>query len=109
MILINPGTHGDIDWTLEQAHLNLGELLAKLDFEVQSERTPSTDDGGRYGWKLRANGRKCTIDVPGCPSKDLHWGTADPFPVRYYVDGSSWQFDYALSQVNDILTGAVEE
>lgn len=98
MLVCNPGTHG-ADWPESQALENLQELIGKLLFGVYANRRREYDDGqGRYAWELSYKGRTCLVLVPGCPPEALRWAK-DQFPVRYYVNGNSWQLEYALIAV----------
>lgn len=62
-------------------------------------------DDGRYGFVLRANGRRCEIDMPGLPLdrvRPVHWAEGNynawDYP-RLFVDGNSWLWEFAVNMV----------
>ncbi|MCF7982270.1 MAG: hypothetical protein K9K86_09820, partial [Pseudomonadales bacterium] len=69
--------------------------------DVTYERNPSADNGGRYGFILKKDGREKLIDIdmPGC-DPDLVQRSEPWVSPRLYVDGSSWLWQFAIGFVN---------
>jgi|SRR4051812_23443248 hypothetical protein len=66
-------------------------------------------DGGRFSYVLRLGDRSCEVAMPGIPTEKVRWLDRDGqniwhFP-RLYVNGSSWAWKFAVSQVREALTG----
>lgn len=108
-IIINPGTGPVSDASLRQAETNMPELLLDAGIEGATiERRPDQDDGeGRFSFLVALDDRQAEVDMPGLPLGRVRYqGTEDQnifdFP-RLYVDGSSWVWPYAVSQVAEAL------
>lgn len=98
VLIMNPGTGNVKGATEENAITNIEQFIDDLGQEgIQYVRVPEMDEGGRFGFRIKKrDDQPChLIDMPGCDDAKLRW--AGPgFPVRLYVDGSSWQWDLAL-------------
>lgn len=101
MFIINPGT-GDIhgsNWCRARAAALLLAKEAGPGIQVRSLRT---GDRGWFDFEFSRGKRKVEVSVPGVGPERLR----DPNPwnnVRLYVDGSSWLWKFAVSQVRDAL------
>lgn len=103
MIIINPGA-GPVDGATEGNAIENMRHLA-LDAELREfERTPKGDDEGRFSFDVVDKyGRKRSVDMPGLKLENVRWVDAKGqniwnFP-RLYVDGSSWVWKFAVSQL----------
>ena len=96
-LIMNPGT-GKVKGAIEEnAITNIKQFVEDLGLKgVNCVRLPYRDDSdGRFGFLLW-KGKHChEVDMPGCDDAKLRWA-GEGFPVRLYVDGSSWQWDLAL-------------
>lgn len=113
--IVNPGTEPipDSEEALAEKVLEafLKELSKKLPGPpITAERKPSYDGDGWYGWLLvrpvpNSNPKmEATVDfhVPGVPL-DRVKGVIGPGMVRFYVDGNSWFWQYAITTAKESL------
>lgn len=114
MILLNPGAGPVAGATVRQATSNMRTFMADLKAkwpDLKPARwgrvgpTYARENGGRAGFRVRVGRRSCVVEMPGHPLDMVK----DPLragqilPVRLYVDGSSWFWNFALSQVAEEL------
>ncbi len=113
-VIINPGT-GPVDGaTLDHAHTNMIQLLkdagcpdAKLRRDVEE-----AEDDGRFAFLVTCppdedhpRDWEVSVLMPGIPLEDVRWLDKPGqniwrFP-RLYVDGSSWVWKFAVSQLRE--------
>ena len=113
-VIINPGTEPCLDANADDAWTNMRALIAECGLpDADIERDPSgDDDGGRWYFVVRHYDRECSVEMPGWPLERVRYTGDDDqniwhFP-RLYVDGDSWVWKYAVSQLRDALTGVDE-
>ncbi len=122
-VIINPGTGPVAGATLDNAYKNMEALLrdagipdAKWCRDVDAE-----EGGGRFSFLVtvpdpddEGSTTGCPVDMPGIPLAEVRY-LGEPgqniwdFP-RLYVDGSSWVWKFAVSQLREraAQTGSVE-
>jgi hypothetical protein len=94
--LINPGT-GRVDGaTKERAEENARRLAAACGESVTFQQMNEAEDEGRWLFMFRYRDKKVKVLMPGCPFEDLVY-------MRMYVDGSSWTWEFGVSQTKDCL------
>jgi hypothetical protein len=108
---LNPGS-GPISRrvTMKQALVNMKHLIK--DAEVpnatfESDKNADEDDG-RFDFVVRLGKKKVFVSIPGLPLKDVRFDPNNKnclFYPRLYINGSSWYWKYAVSQVHFTLTG----
>ena len=99
--IINPGTQGRPEATLENAWKIVEQMQKDLGLPSWTiARDPKTDekDRGYFGFYLRA-GKIVEISVPGDDPDEVCAGK--PFVSRrLYVDGNSWVYGRALGIIS---------
>ncbi|MFF9084391.1 hypothetical protein ACF1BR_32365 [Streptomyces rubiginosohelvolus] len=100
MVSVNPGSGPAEEATEQQAAENIQAFIADLTKEqglavASIDRTPLADYGkGRFAFDLGiTDGRHIEIQMPGAPVERIRDGW-----TRLYVDGSSWDWEFALRQ-----------
>lgn len=102
-MIINPGTGPVLDATVEHAAANMARLVEDAG-AITHERAPELDNNGRFGFRvLRDNGTVADVEMPGWPLERVRYTGENgqnirDFP-RLYVDGSSWVWKYAVSDL----------
>ena len=114
MVIINPGTGPVEGSTLEHAYRNMEALLRDAGCPAAKwRRDPARDvEGGRWPFLVTCppNAEEprewdCLVDMPGIPLDEVRY-VGGPgqniwdFP-RLYVDGSSWVWKFAVSQLRE--------
>jgi hypothetical protein len=108
---MNPGT-GPIDsrCLARTAWKNIRAFRRDLAFKdptVTIERSAENDDGqGRYGFTLKRGKRECDVEMPGLDIRRVRYVSQDQNPFnfpRLYVDGSSWLWEFAISNARSAL------
>lgn len=117
MIVINPGTGPVAGATLDHAYENMRALLQDCGHpDAKFRRDPDHDvDGGRWPFLVTCppdgedhhDAWEVTVDMPGIPLEKVRYtGEGDQniwhFP-RLYVDGNSWVWKFAISQLGERL------
>lgn len=103
-IIINPGTEGRSDATLENAERIVDAIAKDLGLPRDAiTRNVAADDGGRFGFQFtRPDCGICEIEVPGDPPEEFL--ASIPFTSRrMYVDGSSWLYKYGIGIMAEAL------
>ena len=66
-------------------------------------------DGGRYAFYVKQGNKRILVHMVGLPLKQVRYIQPNKQNIwhypRLYVDGSSWVWYYALSQVNKFFNG----
>lgn len=108
LLLINPGSGPLAGASEANAETNLQALLVDaLGAEACKVERKGADGKGRWTFIIRARGKECEVDVPGCTLERLTGD--DAFPPRLYVNGSSWIWGFAVSMVHDAIFGEAAE
>jgi hypothetical protein len=109
-VIINPGSGPVEGATAADAKYNISAFVGDLGLsDVKVRRKRALDSGGRYGFVLTFDSRKCEITMPGLPLEQVRWMNEPEqdiwdFP-RLYVDGSSWVWKFALNSAGGTLRG----
>lgn len=112
MVMINPGSGPVEGSTLERAYQNMEALLRDAGAaSAKWRRDPTRDvEGGRWPFLVTCPPNEdnpkeweCLIDMPGIPLEEVRYVDGPDqniwhFP-RLYVDGSSWVWKFAVSQL----------
>lgn len=97
----------------EAAHACLKELLVDVGLDrVTVERNPEEDEDcgsnwcldGYHAFTLYRDEFSVAIDVPRAPPEEVRDSM-----IRFYVNGSSWMWKYAVDQVRCALAGDWDE
>lgn len=116
-IAVNPGT-GPVDVSIdadERANENMRKLVEDAGFNpafVEIERTGPVDEG-RIPFTAKYHENEVQVDMPAIPLAEVRY-TGEPdqniwdFP-RLYVQGSSWVWMFAVSQVQTVLAGGGDD
>lgn len=108
MVIINPGTGPVEGATLDHAYHNMAALLADAGMPggmFNRDCEAKEEDDGRFAFTTRVEGKDVSILMPGLPLDEVRY-TGEPgqniwnYP-RLYVDGSSWVWKFAVSQLKD--------
>ena len=109
VVVINPGT-GHIQGAQERwAHSNLRALLREAAPEARMTRRSEGEEdgsGGRWLFEVTQGNKSVLVHSPGCPRSHCVFPPTAPdvlLPYRFYVDGNSWMWPYAVSQIRDAL------
>jgi hypothetical protein len=117
-VLLNPGS-GPVTGDAELAYVAIGRFVAdvcNVDLRTDGRdavvATPvgitseGIQDDGRYRFVLSRDDRSTIVDIPGLPIERVrYWGVEqNPFDFpRLFVDGSSWLWEFAVSQARRAL------
>jgi hypothetical protein len=112
--IINPGTEPVRRSSVDEAVANMPQLLADCGVpDLRFERTKGDHDG-RYCFTVTdPAGNEADVDMPGVPLADARYCNLAgeniwDFP-RLYVNGSSWVWYYAVSQLRVTFMGEDED
>lgn len=101
ILLINPGSGPVFASTLQRtAEQNVRALRRETGLKgVKVEYVPGSRRNGRYEFILSLGGKRVSVDMPGVTRERIEadW-------LRCYVDGNSWYWEFAVSQVRDALS-----
>jgi len=101
-VIINPGTEAVEQATIENATINMKQLIEDSgQTGVTFERIKKQDAEGRFAFRLKSEKHNFTIgvDMPGCDLEKVQ--ASKPFySPRLYIDGSSWLWGYALGFID---------
>jgi hypothetical protein len=89
--VINPGTGRVNGATKERAVENACRLEKACGEGVTFQQMDEAEDEGRWLFMFRYRDKKVEVLMPGCPFEDLVY-------TRMYVDGSSWIWEFGVSQ-----------
>lgn len=102
MLIINPGTEDVQEAIIENAEINLRQLIEDSGQNgISYKRIPGEDGGGRFAFELSSDNHDFTItvDMPGCDLEVVR--ASKPFySPRLYVNGSSWLWGFALTFID---------
>lgn len=100
--IINPGFGPVLRATKKQAMANMRHFVRQVNvpgLETEDLRSPKGGDEGRYSWCIRLGNRHMVVDMPGVKlTMSRSWKMGEP---RIYVDGSSWQWPFAVEIVQE--------
>jgi hypothetical protein len=118
VVIMNPGA-GPVEGkcTLDNAHKNMERLLKDAGFPEAKwcRDLDAEEEGGRFSFMVTCPPDEdhdtdwgCPVDMPGLPLRQVRWVDGKNqniwnFP-RLYVDGSSWVWKFAVSQLRSRLT-----
>lgn len=104
MIIINPGTEKQSNTTEENA-INVAQTIIEdtgINGLTYTRGATEKDSGGWYNFIFSLGGKDLEVDIPGVDPKVTTAGTPFYSP-RLYVDGSSWLYDFGISQIKEEL------
>lgn len=111
--IMNPGTEPVRRSSIDAATANMPQLLADCGVpDLRFERAKG-DHGGRYSFTvIDSGGVEAEVDMPGVPLADVRYCKLAgeniwDFP-RLYVNGSSWVWYWAVSQLRVTFMGEDE-
>lgn len=108
MIVINPGA-GPVDDASYDLALEAVKVFAKelgID-DIRVTRFREGDGEGRWGFNISHQGKSAQLLVPGKPVEFLK-DREDWKVPRFYVDGSSWYWRFAIGIIQDLFNGVEE-
>lgn len=102
MVLINPGTEPLTDANEADARRNLAELISDAGLKGATVKVIG-ESGGRWDFRVTVAGHSVEVASPGCPMGAAKGSLGVWQQPRFYVDGNSWLWEFAVKTLRDFF------